>query len=83
MAFGFLQSIAHSRPLKSFHKKRLELSSPAGKHSTHSAPTVRLCGHFNQKSRRLPGCKLAPRAFYLVEGEPLILGCSGTIPVLA
>lgn len=39
MAFGFLQSVAHSKPLESFRKRRCELSSSAGEHSNHSVLT--------------------------------------------
>lgn len=74
MAFGFLQSVAHSKPLESFHKRRCELSSSAGEHSNHSVLT-RLHSHANQESTQLPAYRLAPHAFYWTQGEPLILAC--------
>lgn len=70
----FLQSVAHSKPLESFHKRRCEFSSSAGEHSNHSALT-RLHSHVNQKSTQLPVYRLAPHAFYLTQGEPPSLAC--------
>lgn len=51
---GLLQSIAHSRPLKSFHKKR-----SAGEHSNHSALT-RPCSHLHQERGSFPGSVWLP-----------------------
>lgn len=48
----FSPSGAHSRPLKSFHRKRPEFSRSAGEHSSHSALTRRW-GHFIREEMAL------------------------------